>query len=166
MHDTNLHETFWTLYLTIIFIKPCNSVTVSISFLNEISFVYYFLSNKPSLITFYNLMNFKTLTNWLSKDSEVIFFPKCFHLLQLCGELTLIFLFFWSCIQWVVELEFCHHISPACESCVSIFDPQWMLTHTILPEGYNYLYLFPYKFRLMSLSVRMFLLCFIFGPMN
>ena len=94
IHDTNVHETFSALDLIIIFTKPWNSVTFSVSFLNEISFLHYILLNTPSLTAFQNLMNFKPLTNWLSKHSEVIFFPKCFHLLLLCGELTLIFVLF------------------------------------------------------------------------
>ena len=39
-HDTNLHKTFSALNLIIVFTKPCNNVTFSVSSLNEILFLH------------------------------------------------------------------------------------------------------------------------------
>ena len=53
VHNTNVCKTFSALNLTIIFIKACNnSTTFSVSFLNEILFLLYFLLNAPSLTAF------------------------------------------------------------------------------------------------------------------
>ena len=82
--DGNMQKYFSVLNFTIICIKPftCNKL---VSFLNEILFLHVFLN---TVIIDQHLKNLipRTLTSWLYKHSWVIFFPKCIHLLQLCGE--------------------------------------------------------------------------------
>ena len=47
VYDTSVHKIFSALNLIIIIIKSCNNSTFLVSFLNEISFLHYFLLNTP-----------------------------------------------------------------------------------------------------------------------
>ena len=66
-------------------------------------------------------------------------------------------------LDLLVELEFCHQLSPACQSCSSISDSQWMLIHT--NQRHMIISLCPCRLIIrISLSAQMFLFCFYLWP--